>query len=228
MQSNFLQGVDSSSIVLAQAVGRKEVKEVVELNAAVEVDVGRIGHNARLGFFIPNRAKAACLRATHRVFQFGQIADAIVVLVCQAIAAADAERIEHIAFTIARSLSNAWTAADSALVEDIALTIALAFRDALSPTHAAFIEDVAGAVALTLWDSVATADAAFIEDVAGAVALAFWDSIAAADATFVEDVAVAVAFAFLDVLALIAVVVGGFFEEIARRLIHAPEIVVKT
>ena len=196
MQSNFLQGVDSSSIVLAQAVGRKEVKEVVELNAAVEVDVGRIGHNARLGFFIPNRAKAAYLRATHRVFQFCQIADAIVVLVCQAISSTDAERIEHVAFAVARSLSNVWPAADSTFVEDIALTITLAFRNTLSPTHATFIEDVAIAVAFSFWDSIATTNAAFIEDVAVAVAFSFWDSVATANAAFVEDVAVAVAFSF--------------------------------
>jgi len=123
MQPNFLQDFFSSSIVLAQAVGRKEIKKVVELDTAVEVDVGWIGHNARLGFFIPNRAKTTCLRSTHRVFQFGQIADAVVVLVCQAITAADAERIEHIAFAVARPLSNAWTATNSAFIKLKARTI---------------------------------------------------------------------------------------------------------
>jgi hypothetical protein len=96
------------------------------------------------------------------------IADSVVVLVCRTIAATLPERVELIAFTIARSRGNVVTAASIDGTRAVAHATCIKLADAV-------IDGVTDPVAIRVFETIATANAERIDLISIAVTVFFRD-----------------------------------------------------
>ena len=171
---------------LALPIDCEEAEKVAELDATVEVDVAWIRYDAGLSLFIPHRTWSARFWSTRSAFKFVEVADAVFILVDHTIASTDSNGVENIAFTITKSVCNAFASAYATLVKDVAIAVTGSFWNACTATHATLVKDVALTVALSLGNAIAATDTAFVKNVALTVAGAFRDAITPTYATLVK------------------------------------------
>ena len=137
------------------------------------------------------------------------VADQVAIHVGCAIATADANRIQFVAFAVTSTWRNAcaptskhrsWTVAFATNIQHahadihvVADAILVFVFVTIAATNAECVLLVAIAVAIPCWDAIASTHAAFVELVAIAITIPCGDAIAAANPTFVQLVAIAVA-----------------------------------
>ena len=110
------------------------------MDAAIEVAVSRVSHDASLCFIVPNGANATGFWAAKAAFKLLQVAYAVVVLVDDTIASTDANGIKLIAFAIALPLGDTIATTNAAFIEHAAIAVTEAFRDAKTVANTARIE----------------------------------------------------------------------------------------
>ena len=73
--------------LIATSIHRQKIKKIDELNASIEIEIGRESHNTGLSFLIPYRALTTAFRPARWIFEFFQVTNTVAVLVNHAISA---------------------------------------------------------------------------------------------------------------------------------------------
>ena len=114
----------SFTSIIATSINRQKIQKIDELNASIEIEIGRESHNTGLSFLIPYRALTTAFLPARRAFEFFHVTDSIAVLVNHAVAATNSNSIQGVALAVASTFFDATPSANTALIQNIAFTVA--------------------------------------------------------------------------------------------------------
>jgi hypothetical protein len=155
---------------LTLSIDCEEAEKVAELYATVEVEVAWIRYNAGLCDLIPHRSLSARFGSACASIQLVEVADAVFILVYQAIASTDSYGVKSIAIAVALAVGNDVAAtADPTIVQCVALAIACSLGNAIAATDATFVKDVALTIAVAWKDSLSPTYTTLVKVEAGPV-----------------------------------------------------------